>query len=369
MLGMIISAALIFLFLFLLPFVLGGTVTRFTGLEESAVNDYTVGFIFMMALCEILAVPCAFFKVRFTVVVILYLLLIVLIIIAGIVKTHAVLLPIKNIKAGLKSYGVIEYITLALLLVVLGTVIVNSVRLYVVDQDDSRFVVTAADMIRTDTLFLADPSTGIVYDRWSYGVDAAKDIVAPHAVFCAVCAMVTSTSVTMFMHTVYPVVLYILAACVYYNLISELIEGVDRLKSSKHKEAYAFFAVALLFLYAIFQYSAISTRETVFLIRLWQGKAILAGIIIPALLWVLYRIYRSPEKSSYILLFIVSLAGCLTSSMATLLIPMLLAVYGVVYGIARRSVKVSVLILISAVIPAALAVFSICIRNEMLLCF
>ena len=56
MLGMIISAALIFLFLFLLPFALGGTVTRFTGLEESAVNDYTVGFISMMALCEITAV-------------------------------------------------------------------------------------------------------------------------------------------------------------------------------------------------------------------------------------------------------------------------------------------------------------------------
>ena len=307
---------------------------------------------------------------RFTVVLILYLLLIALIIVAGIVKTHAVPLPkVKSIRAGFKSYGVIEYITLALLLIVLGTVIVNSVRLYVVDQDDSRFVVTAADMIRTDTLFLADPSTGIVYDKWSYGVDAAKDIVAPHAVFCAVCARVTFTSETMFMHTVYPVVLYILAACVFYNLISELIKGVESLKSSKHKEAYALFSVALLFLYAIFQYSAKSTRETVFLIRLWQGKAILAGIIIPALLWVLYRIYRSPEKSNYILLFIVSLAGCLTSSMATLLIPMLLAVYGVVYGIARRSVKVSVLILISAVIPAALAVFSICIRNEMLLCF
>ena len=368
MFGLILSGFLAIVFLLVLPVAAGAAVGSFLGTDKGVFNCYVTGFIFMMALCELIAVPCSFFKMNFTVVMVIYLAVTALMIGIQVGRKRVLLqLALKDTGSVFKTYGAFEYICLAVMLALLGVIIFNSIRLYVIDQDDSRFVVTAADIMRTGKLFLTDPNTGIVYDTWAYGVDAAKDIIAPHSVFCAILASLTATSATLFMHNIYPVFLYILAACIYFNLISELLEGIGKIKSDRHKDGYKYLFMSFIFLFTIFQFSTRSTRETVFLVRLWQGKAILAGVIIPALLWILYRIYRKAETSYFKLLFITSLAGCLTSSMATLLITMLLGIYGLVYGIGRKSIKVSLKIWAGAIIPVLLALLHLYIKKEMLM--
>ena len=364
-----ISLFLLIIFMLVLPFCLGTVFISFTRIEKNPINSYVSGFLTMMAICELIAVPCTIFKASFSVARGIFVSIVVIILIIGVVnKCLLVKIDTKIIKDKYLSYGTVEYITLVAALIVWSVIIVNSLRLYVLDQDDSRFVVTASDMLRTDTLFLSDPNTGIVHDTWVYGIDASKDIIAPHAVFCAILSWATSTDTTLFMHSIYPVFLYILAFFIYNNLISELIEGNDSLRLSKHRIAYKNLFLILIAIITIFHYSTRNTRETVFLVRLWQGKAILASIILPALFWVLYLIYRKADKGNYVLLFTVSLAGCLTSSMATLLLPLVIGVYGLVYGIVKKSVRVSVCIWLSAVIPVILALLSLYIRNEIIIC-
>lgn len=359
---MFISAVLIIIFMGVLPLIIGTIICC----DDGMIVSYYVGFVSMMAICELIAVPCSIFKCSFITVVIVFFVVIVALLLFGRRKTQSALNTCSTTKLSIKSYSIVEYICLSIMILLLGVVIINSVRLHVIDEDDSRFVVTAADILRTNELFLTDPNTGVVHDCWSYGEDVSKDIIAPHAVFCAIFSKVTLTNATVFMHTIYPIVLYILAVCIYYNLISELIEGNERLKNDRNKESYKFLFIAFILLFTIFQYSTKSTRETMFLVRIWQGKAVLASVIIPSLLWILYRVYRKPNKLNYCLLFITSLAGCLTSSMATLLIPMLLGIYGLVYGISKKSIKLSCGIWISTIIPVLLAFLSLYIKSEML---
>lgn len=366
---MVVSGILIVLFLGVFPLIFGATVISIIDIDKGVLNCYAVGFLSLMAICELIAVPCALLKLSFTLVISVFFVCITLILLIGVKKKSIIsTLCVGGTYKRFRSFSIIEYIAFTLLLVVFSVVVINSIRLYVIDEDDSRFIVTAADMIRTNTLFLSDPNTGIVYDTWSYGGDAAKDIVAPHAVFCAVLSAATSTNTTLFMHNVYPVFLYSLSTIIYYNLISELIEGSDKLRRDKYKQAYKFFFIILIYTIAIFYFSSRSTRETMFLARLWQGKAILAGVIIPALFWILYRIYRKKENSYFVLLLIASLAGCLTSSMATVIVPLMLFTYGLIYGLAHKSIVLTIKIWASAIFPGLLAVLSLYIKSEMLLC-
>lgn len=366
---MFISVLLNILFLLVIPILFGAAVVSLIGIDKGLINSYVTGFLTMMAICELIAVPCAFFKMSFTVVVIVFFVVVTAAVLwCGIKKQLLTTMSMRSVKTRLISYSIIEYIALAIMLIVFCVIIVNSIQLYSIDQDDSRFIVSASDMLRTDKMFLADPNTGIVYSNWPYGVDAAKDIISPHAVFCAIMSGVTLTDTTLFMHSIYPIFLYVIALLIYYSLISELIEGMDSLKANVHKDFYKFLFLTVLFIITLFHYSTRNTREAVFLVRLWQGKAILAAIILPALLWILYRIHRHHEKGYYVLLFITSLAGCLTSSMATLLVPLVIGIYGLVYGIAKKSIRMSFCIWLSAVIPMILALLSLYIRNEMILC-
>lgn len=366
---MVLSFFLIIIFLLLVPLLLGIMICYVLEIDNAIPNCFVIGFFSLMALCELISVPGTLLKLSFSAVYSIFLFLIASLLVIMVLKMKGKrLLYLDSFNLSLNSFEFIDCFSLIIMMVVVTVIIINSLRLHVIDQDDSRFVVTAADLIRTNTLFLADPNTGVVYDTWSYGADVAKDIVAPHAVFCAILSRSTSTSVTLFMHNIYPIFIYILAVFIYYNLISELIEDIEAIRDSKHKKAYKFLFITIVLLFTIFQYSTKSTREAMFLIRLWQGKAVFAGIIIPALFWILYCIYRKPDKSSYGLLFITSIAGCLTTSMATLILPLMLGVYGIVYGIARRSIKISLFIWSNAIIPVLLALLLLYIRNEMIVC-
>lgn len=376
---MVFSLLLIIIILGIVPFIIGAEVTNLLKTPDGPIQSYILGYFSMMAICEVIAVPCAFFKLSFTVVLVTFFFLVITILIISLIKKRpARVFNFKGVISGFKRYKWLEIVALVALLTVLSIIIVNSIRLYAIDEDDSRFIVTTADIMRTNKLFLTDPNTGITYSQWPYGGDVAKDIVAPHSVFCAVMATSTMTSAVVFMHTIYPVVLYVVATFVYYLLITELLKNAEKAMTDKHLEAYKLFFIVFIYLYVIYHYSTRSTAETVFLVRLWQGKAILASIIIPLLLYVMMLIYNQtgndkeskesnpPHLILYLLVFV--LAGCITSSMATLLIPMIIIVYGLAYGISKKLPMLMLKIWSTALPCVLLALLSVYIRNEMLIC-
>jgi hypothetical protein len=63
----------------------------------------------------------------------------------------------------------------------------------------------------------------------------------------------------------------------------------------------------------------------------WQGKAVVAGIMIPAMIYFMYVAYYKEKRRAlcYVLLGIVDAAMCLMSGMGIFFAGIMIAVYGV----------------------------------------
>ena len=97
----------------------------------------------------------------------------------------------------------------------------------------------------------------------------------------------------------------------------------------------------ILSVFQIFGYFTVYSSSTFILIRSWQGKAVLAGVLIPAALYFLMKEcqtkapYKWPLSPS---LFLV-LAASLVSSMGIMLIPTLLGLSAILYCIYNKSLE------------------------------
>lgn len=92
-----------------------------------------------------------------------------------------------------------------------------------------------------------------------------------------------------------------------------------------------------------------------FLLRIWQGKAMVAGFILPLLFYLFYRIYTSGKRAGRWIapLYAVSFAASLLSGMGIVMAPIMLAVYGLLHLLYSRNVK-QTLAVWAAVAPCGL---------------
>ena len=93
----------------------------------------------------------------------------------------------------------------------------------------------------------------------------------------------------------------------------------------------------LLFLFWIFGNVSIYTPETFLLTRTWQGKSVLANLLIPGCLFCLLRAGAQPdEKWPYTEAFLLALSSGLFTSMSPVLIFVFLAAGSVFTAVSRR---------------------------------
>lgn len=225
-----------------------------------------------------------------------------------------------------KRHSVSDYIFLTLMLLVIGVVIYQSIVLQRSDADDSRFVVNAVDMVRTDRMLLTNPATG--GELSSFKVELAKDAVAPWAVYQASVAKWIGVSPTVVMHSVFPVLLVILVSLAYYLLVGKL---------SKGDLGGRCFFVFLCWLVNIYGYYSIYSSEAFAMTRSWQGKAVVASFAIPMMLYMFFRLFDHPKSiGRYICLLGANLSMCFLSSMGIIIGAVMLACYAVVYAVAKK---------------------------------
>lgn len=313
---------MIVLVLFAAPFLIGNGICSFLRIEKTIAKNYFFGMVTIWALCQLISVPLVLLKASFVAVVALMTILIVGLSAYGIYRGRfprirfAIHRKMDMVAAGLMFFGIFALI--------LCTIFTQHG-----DWDDSRFVVNAVDMVRTNRMFLTNPMSGEEAPTWIG--ELAKDVTAPWAVFIAYCAKMTGVFATVMAHTVLPVVLLICAFCVFW-MISEVFFKEDLF----HRSVFMYLVI-LLNLYGHF---SIYSSETFLLTRLWQGKAVVAGVGIPAIFLVLMWIYEKKKRTSHMaLLLFLNLSICLMSGMGTIVGAMMLGCTGLVYGILKHDRK------------------------------
>ncbi|MGN0399505.1 MAG: DUF6077 domain-containing protein [Blautia sp.] len=196
-----------------------------------------------------------------------------------------------------------------------------------IDDDDAFYVATASTTIETDSLFQYSSYTGERMEE-----KPARYVLSPFPVFMAMLSEIYRMPPAVFAHTCMPLLMIPLAYIV-YGLFGRFLFGKNRKKRG-------------IFLWLIawmnlFGYYSIYTASTFLLIRIWQGKALLAAVFVPLLLFYLIQWYIEEKKQKGIwYLSVVSLALALCSSMGIFFAPLMIGVTGLLKCVKERKIKI-----------------------------
>lgn len=318
----ILNIIMCLLILLVLPILLGNTLLGIARLEITLPKSFLFGYFAEWAVFQLISVPLILLKQSFIVVVVLAIAIYVVLAIYGIAHKYYIQRFIQLPKDAFAWMTAI--LALFAIVILVGSTIVYQHT----DADDSRFVVNAVDVLRTNRMLLTDVNTGL--EITTFLGDLGKDVTSPWPVYAAFLSKITGVYPTVMLHAVLPPVIMVLLCVVYYLLAEEFFPG-----ETAHKNIFMCF-VALLHAYGYF---SVYTQATFTMIRLWQGKAVVAAVGIPCLLWLFLRLYEEQTRAILFLIFIANLALCMPSNMGILIAGLMIGAFAFAYGIMKKSIK------------------------------
>ena len=312
----VVKILLSILWLGMVPFCIGLSLERKNKEKENLAKSVLSGYFVMFALFEVLCVPAAFLRTSFSHLCLVY---------AGIVLLWTILsLFIKR----MKNYGkhfwgdlfhmpFLWYVALILIAVQIGIYLVGMAT----DADDAMYVAAATTSLHTDGIFSFSCYSG----RFT-SVLPKRYVLSPFPIFLAFLSRVTGFHPTVMAHTVLPV--FLVTACyLVYGLWGKKLFGGDR-------KAESIFLIFVSLLH-IFSYYTVYTQGTFLLIRIWQGKAVLAAILLPAVFYYGWMYFEQKKIGilEWLRLFFLMTSCCLVSSMGIMLAPIMLGFVALVCGL------------------------------------
>lgn len=317
--------ALIAVFLGLLPFLLGLLYTRFVEEEkDNILLHMTAGYVIMFGLFEIVALPLVWLRQSLTLLMGIY--GGILILLAGI----SLVLNWKRLFGILKgTFQAVRRFTLCVwaeLVLILGQVVFY-IQYQYSNADDAFYVAAATTSIATNSIFAYNPYTGTLYDKLP-----SRYVLSPFYAFNAVVSKATDTHPAIMAHMMF-MILFLLVAYAVYGLIGRALFSQDMEKTG--------YFMLLLSCMNIFAAYSERTSGLFLLIRLWQGKAVLAGILLPFILYLAIRIFMMEGKrADWVLLFLLMSGCCMVSSMGIMLGAIMLGVLGILFAWKNKSLRV-----------------------------
>ncbi|MDO5799479.1 MAG: DUF6077 domain-containing protein [Eubacteriales bacterium] len=205
--------------------------------------------------------------------------------------------------------------------------IIMCVFLAHMDADDAFYVAQATTDVQTDTIFEVIPYTGQKYHSMP-----SRYVLSPFPVFLAVVSRLSAGLHPAIMaHMIFPAIFLMAAYSVQYLLGRKWFPD-DR----RGQGMYLFFVACVCSFSAYSVYNAGSFQ----MVRLWQGKAVLASVFLPFLFY-LGQSVMMEKKSEYpwILLAMADMSCCLLSSMGIILGTLMFGVFLLLCLVFQRNWK------------------------------
>lgn len=300
---MIIGQILIVILIMLLaPFLFGTCAGILGGKTCSAGMNLVYGWLFLLCAFEMFAVPAAFMKRSLTELCLSFSLF--LICAAGfsifMILRHRNSMKLPLFRPGdIKKAGIYFWAAMALILFQMMAYAFGTH----LDSDDAYYIGTAVTSLSTDTLFVFQPDNGI----FGYSTPPARYALSAIMLFWAYVSRLSGIHPLIIAHVAAPMILVPISYILLWNIANELFETKEKA------------SLFLLFInvFHMFGFTSVYTQSAFFLLRIWQGKAMLPNIIFPGYLYLLLELRRNPADSrSWSFVFILSVAACCCSSMA-----------------------------------------------------
>lgn len=308
------------LVLFIIPELVGLLVLRFTKNEKNnLIFAFIIGYLVEFATAQILTVPMILYEMSFTVLLKTYsITMLVLAIISLIVN----IVRIKEIsKYVMQTIKELPKLLTLLVIVLVGIQLYGFFAYTHIDEDDAFYVGTATTTIETDTLYKYSGNTGLD-DGEQF---LLRYRLGPFPIYSAMVAKLINIHPTIVSHTILPFVFVPIVYFIYLLIANELCK-----KDIKQSMLF------LLIINIVFIWGGYSGRTNfAFLFfRIWQGKSVLANIIIPAAWLIMMKAEENGFKFvDFLLLLILNFAGTFTTTLGTALPPIVIMVLWFSYEI------------------------------------
>lgn len=323
---LILKAILTGIWFLLVPYLLGLYYTaRMKEQKNSILLALLCGYAGMFALFEIMALPMIFARLPFSVLKYSFG------IAAGGLALISLVVNRRRISQGVgSSFGQARKLTWTCLLA--AVLILLQIGIYVVgmslDLDDSFYVASAGTAIHTDTMFQYNAYTGVIEKLLP-----PRYVLSPFPIMLAFFGEAVQFHPTIVAHTVMPVFFLALVYSLYGLIGQKLFDGDVR--------ATGMF-LSFLSVIHIFSYYSVYNQGTFTLIRIWQGKALLAALLLPLVFYLGLRVFAPGQKATggdWLALVSTMTACCLVSSMGAMLAPIMLGIMTLVMAVFKGAWK------------------------------
>ncbi len=283
-----------------LPFLIGSVYKN-----RSISFTYLAGSLTMWALFQIVAVSAIQLRTSFTLLFWVY---------------TSIVVVMASIGLCFRWNVRFEKPKLSIFLIIALGVIAYQASVYIfgmhLDEDDARWIAEANDALVKDRMLLHNPATGEYIGRFTG--EMVKDTFSPWAFFIAWISKFSHVRTAVIAHTVYPPVLLGLSYCAYYHLGKQLF---------KEKPEQGIFLLMVTVI-NLFMAGNSYTQSVFTLTRIWQGKAVVAAVIIPAIFMIVLIVQNDDLLQNWLLLATTGCAACLLSGMGTAISLIMIIVYG-----------------------------------------
>ena len=303
--------------------------------KRSMGTAYVSGFLLLLAVFQLLAVPVVFLDAfGFPKIVMAFTILNTLLTGGGIIRALHLWRKEGGIfreKIPLKEKNKIELLQWIVVLVFIVYQIMMAVTHSSFDGDDAYYVVNSVITDETDTLYRILPYTGL-----STSLDM-RHAMAVFPIWIAYLARMSGIHATIISHTILPIFLIPLTYLIYYEIGKILFH---------EKKEYLMTYMIFVNILQIFGNVSIYTNATFFLTRTWQGKSMLANVVIPAVFMVLLGVFEGePEKREkrrglWFLLFVINIVAAMMSTSSVFLNTLLITVMAMVFYIKEKNIKI-----------------------------
>ena len=342
---MYIYQGLIFILLtFVLPVFAGGLFIQ--GIKQSVFNKILFGWvsgqIALWMIFQLIAVTFILREEKFHPVVTLFSC------VSAIMAVIGLVIWIKNIKRREPLFPAMDK-TKVVFGVLLALVVLF--QLYQVifmayeEGDDAYYVAISTLTVNSDTMYEILPYTGFFTE-----LDARHGL-APFPIWIAYISFLSGIRAVTCAHICLPIILIIMSYAIYYLIGNTMFE------SYKSGVWPFMFFISMMVLFGGY---SLYSRENFLIVRTAQGKAVLGNIIIPFVFYITWEWLKAVRNNTkrvkwVIMLFMTLIAGCLCSTMGSLLLVMLLGVIVICAVFSYKRLSLLWEIMIACVIPVIYA--------------
>ena len=303
-------------------------------------RTYVIGQMMVFSIIQILAVPMILTRQSFNVLYYSFLCVFFLFLIIGIVRFFKGGIP--RIPSIIKYFRTLSPITI-IFMIISALIILAQFLIYFfclhLDEDDARWMAEANDALAYGDMMTRDVNTG----NYIGSFVVAKDTSSPWPMMWAILAKFLHIRTPIAVHTIYASFELIVLYMVYYLIARELFEKKDS----------RFVFIISVAVINLFFAGGRHTQSVFSLVRIWQGKATVAAIVIPLILYIFICINKRNEMRDWLFLPIICCGASLMSGMGVSISIIMLGIYGLYNIIVFKNLK-KIPVWILSLVPGAI---------------